>query len=58
MIDNDLNACFDEENAAENQVSNEVRAWMRSVLGSSCALGSHWWPQEAEEWILELIGRG
>lgn len=55
VIDNDLNACFDPENTAENQVSEEARQWLKIMLGETCATGPHWWPQEAEEWILNLL---
>jgi hypothetical protein len=55
VIDNDLNACFDPENTAENQVSDEARQWLKAMLGETCATGPHWWPQEAEEWILEHL---
>jgi hypothetical protein len=55
VIDNDLNACFDMENTAENQVGNEARQWLNTMLGETCATGPHWWPQEAEEWILQHL---
>jgi hypothetical protein len=55
VIDNDLNACFDEANPAENQIGPEARAWLGTVLGDSVATGPHWWPHEVEEWILALI---
>ncbi|MBL9128481.1 MAG: hypothetical protein JNL97_12580 [Verrucomicrobiales bacterium] len=55
VVDNDLNACFDADNSAENQIGTEARAWLARVLGDTVACGPHWWPQEAEEWILEVI---
>jgi hypothetical protein len=55
VIDNDLNACFDPDNPAENRASDQVRSWIRAMLGDACALGPHWWPQDAEEWILQRI---
>lgn len=58
VVDNDLNACFDLANPAENQVSDEARAWLSAMIGDHCATGPHWWPQEAEEWILEWIRIG
>jgi hypothetical protein len=58
VIDNDLNACFDPENPMENQVGDEARSWLGQMLGDTCATGPHWWPQETEEWILELIRAG
>lgn len=55
VIDNDLNACFDPENTAENQVGEEARHWLKAMLGDTCATGPHGWPQEAEAWILEHL---
>jgi hypothetical protein len=55
VVDNDLNACFDRDNTAENQVGEEARDWLKAMLGETCATGPHWWPQEAEEWILEVL---
>jgi hypothetical protein len=55
VVDNDLNACFDRDNTAENQVGDEARDWLKAMLGETCATGPHWWPQETEEWILELL---
>lgn len=36
-------------------MSAEARQWLTTMLGETCAIGPHWWPQEAEEWILELF---
>lgn len=55
VIDNDLNACFDPDNPAENRPAPQVRSWFQEVLGGACAVGPHWWPQDAEEWILRRV---